>query len=72
MFSNRREGVEAELLNAVLLCLGHQSLPPTDLGRVDEEMASSGGRSSHIFVDKHLQHIDRLFVKNLNLSKNRS
>ncbi|GFY03242.1 hypothetical protein TNCV_1172021 [Trichonephila clavipes] len=24
--------------------LGHQSLPPTDLGRVDEEMASPGGR----------------------------
>ncbi|GFV32321.1 hypothetical protein TNCV_1676071 [Trichonephila clavipes] len=22
--------------------LGHQSLPPTDLGRVDEEMATSG------------------------------
>ncbi|GFW50591.1 hypothetical protein TNCV_2888931 [Trichonephila clavipes] len=27
--------------------LGHQSLPPTDLGRVDEEMASPGGRLSH-------------------------
>ncbi|GFU47396.1 hypothetical protein TNCV_3108911 [Trichonephila clavipes] len=25
-------------------CLGRQSLPPTDLGRVDEEMASPGGR----------------------------
>ncbi|GFW38804.1 hypothetical protein TNCV_3881711 [Trichonephila clavipes] len=24
--------------------LGHQSLPPTDLGRVNEEMASPGGR----------------------------
>ncbi|GFT39021.1 DDE_3 domain-containing protein [Trichonephila clavipes] len=24
--------------------LGHQSLPPTNLGRVDEEMASLGGR----------------------------
>ncbi|GFU98076.1 hypothetical protein TNCV_233511 [Trichonephila clavipes] len=24
--------------------LGHQSLPPTDLGRVDEEMDSPGGR----------------------------
>ncbi|GFU60009.1 uncharacterized protein TNCV_3237911 [Trichonephila clavipes] len=24
--------------------LGHQSLPPTNLGRVDEEMASPGGR----------------------------
>ncbi|GFV22026.1 hypothetical protein TNCV_4527111 [Trichonephila clavipes] len=23
--------------------LGHQSLPPTDLGRVDEEMASPSG-----------------------------
>ncbi|GFV76809.1 hypothetical protein TNCV_4730291 [Trichonephila clavipes] len=24
--------------------LGHQSLPPTDLGRVDEEMASPGAQ----------------------------
>ncbi|GFU45586.1 uncharacterized protein TNCV_4494451 [Trichonephila clavipes] len=24
--------------------LGHQSLPPTNLGRVDEEMTSPGGR----------------------------
>ncbi|GFX89350.1 hypothetical protein TNCV_2201921 [Trichonephila clavipes] len=26
--------------------LGYQSLPPTNLGRVDEEMASVGGRLS--------------------------
>ncbi|GFY27241.1 hypothetical protein TNCV_2068621 [Trichonephila clavipes] len=26
--------------------LGHQSLTPTELGRVDEELASPGGRSS--------------------------
>ncbi|GFU88991.1 hypothetical protein TNCV_2894391 [Trichonephila clavipes] len=26
--------------------LGHQSLHPTDLGRVDEEMASTGGEPS--------------------------
>ncbi|GFS84638.1 uncharacterized protein TNCV_4607591 [Trichonephila clavipes] len=26
--------------------LGHQSLPPTNIGRVDEEMASPGGRKS--------------------------
>ncbi|GFU92659.1 hypothetical protein TNCV_4795871 [Trichonephila clavipes] len=26
-------------------CLGHPSLPPTDLGRVDEKQASSGERS---------------------------
>ncbi|GFS90952.1 hypothetical protein TNCV_4192751 [Trichonephila clavipes] len=25
-------------------CLGHKSLPPPDLGRVDEEKASPGGR----------------------------
>ncbi|GFW45440.1 hypothetical protein TNCV_4702511 [Trichonephila clavipes] len=42
------EGEEAELLRAVLLRLGHYSLPPTNLGRVDEEMASPGGRpNSH-------------------------
>ncbi|GFU66177.1 hypothetical protein TNCV_2858501 [Trichonephila clavipes] len=26
-----------------MLCLGYQSLPSTDLGRVDEEMASPSG-----------------------------
>ncbi|GFU90764.1 hypothetical protein TNCV_4869961 [Trichonephila clavipes] len=35
-----REGKEAESLKSVLLSLGHQSLPPTGLDRVDEEMAS--------------------------------
>ncbi|GFW80380.1 hypothetical protein TNCV_2945121 [Trichonephila clavipes] len=47
MLSNHgKGGEEAELLNAVLLRLGRQSLPPTDLGRVDEEMALPGGRPS--------------------------
>ncbi|GFX01074.1 putative transposase [Trichonephila clavipes] len=41
---NREEGggKEAELLNAVPLCLDQQSFSPTNLGRVDEEMASPG------------------------------
>ncbi|GFU59452.1 hypothetical protein TNCV_1176991 [Trichonephila clavipes] len=30
-----------------MVSLGYQSLPPTDLGRVDEEQASSGGRPLH-------------------------
>ncbi|GFX14227.1 hypothetical protein TNCV_1767211 [Trichonephila clavipes] len=47
MFSNQ-EGEEAELLNAVLLRLGQQLLPPTDLGQVDEEMAFPGGRPSQL------------------------
>ncbi|GFV77326.1 hypothetical protein TNCV_2406451 [Trichonephila clavipes] len=45
--SNLEEGgKEAELLNAMWLwaSLGHQFLPPTDLGRVDEEMTSISGR----------------------------
>ncbi|GFX55319.1 uncharacterized protein TNCV_3968731 [Trichonephila clavipes] len=33
--------------------LGHQSLPPTDLGRVDEEMASRGGRPLHAWFGYH-------------------
>ncbi|GFT65981.1 hypothetical protein TNCV_3097451 [Trichonephila clavipes] len=40
-FKSRSE--EAEHLNAVSVCLGHQSLSLTNLGRVDEEMASPGG-----------------------------
>ncbi|GFS80704.1 hypothetical protein TNCV_86311 [Trichonephila clavipes] len=33
-----------------MACLGHQSLSPTDLGRVDEEMASPGGRPLQIYL----------------------
>ncbi|GFU42879.1 hypothetical protein TNCV_3140441 [Trichonephila clavipes] len=44
-FNNRKgEGKEAESLEVVLSRLGHKSSPPTDLGRVDEEIAFPGGR----------------------------
>ncbi|GFV46209.1 transposable element Tc1 transposase [Trichonephila clavipes] len=48
MFSNRtrrRKGSRVAERSAVRL--GYQSLPPTDLDRVDEEMASPGGRVIH-------------------------
>ncbi|GFW45235.1 hypothetical protein TNCV_4733431 [Trichonephila clavipes] len=34
-------------LGFLMSSLGHQSLPPTDLCRVDEEMVSPGGRPIH-------------------------
>ncbi|GFT64691.1 uncharacterized protein TNCV_4399701 [Trichonephila clavipes] len=34
-------------------CLGYQSLPPTNLGRVDEEMASPGWRPLQYYLTAH-------------------
>ncbi|GFS90487.1 hypothetical protein TNCV_4096961 [Trichonephila clavipes] len=42
IMKKEKEEKEAVMLNAVSLCLGHQSLPPTTLGQVDEEMVPSG------------------------------
>ncbi|GFX23003.1 hypothetical protein TNCV_2087111 [Trichonephila clavipes] len=41
--------------------LGHQSLPPTNLGRVDEEMASSGRVLSHFDVNRFNVHQSLLY-----------
>ncbi|GFV81684.1 hypothetical protein TNCV_1703411 [Trichonephila clavipes] len=42
--------------------LGHQSLPPTDLGRVDEEMVLPGGRLSQYERVKRMAQIVSLLM----------